>query len=152
MPRKEDPTESQWVHLQNMPHLRLREQKDCRSQRTRDGCETLPPSHFRCYYTHEVSPTWQPEHKLKADINYRHAKVDREPTRPQPSIKNYRQLRTAQSLSQGKAHQLIIKCQVVRPENIQTSTIIYTEQVIVRKTYVYTHMRTHIHAYVCNNN
>lgn len=38
---------------------------------------------------------------------------------------------------QGKAHQLIVQCQMASPENTHTSYIIRTDLVLVRNTHVY---------------
>lgn len=65
--------------------------------------------------------------------NNRHTKVDREAHRPQLYAKNYRLLRNAESgsnsLPQGRAQELVIKYQIVNPENTHTSNIIQSEQV-----------------------
>lgn len=47
------------------------------------------------------------------------------------------------SLLKGRAHQLVIRCQMVSPENIRTNNIKQTEQTVFvfRIIYVYTYMR-----------
>lgn len=67
------------------------------------------------------------------------------PTRPQCYTRNYRQLRSAGSGrgAPGKRTPTGFQYQVVRPEDIHTSNIIWTEQVIFRKKYVYTCTHTH---------
>ena len=57
------------------------------------------------------------------------------PRRPQPYTKNYRSPRKV-----GR----VILCQLLSLENIHTSNITWTEQVIFRNTYVYTYTHTHV--------
>ena len=61
--------------------------------------------------------------------------------RPQPYAKSYRQLQKAGSarggLPQRRAHQLVVQCQMVSPENIQKSNTTQTSQVIFWNTPVY---------------
>lgn len=76
----------------------------------------------------------------------RNAKVNEEkPMGLQPYTKNCRQLRKAESgrdgLPEGRACQLVVLCQLVSPDNTHTSHIMWGEQVIIKKTYVYIHMR-----------
>jgi hypothetical protein len=49
----------------------------------------------------------------------------------QSCTKNYRKLKNIESKSfpQGRAHQLVSQYQMVRPKNVHTSNIIWTEQV-----------------------
>jgi hypothetical protein len=60
----------------------------------------------------------------------------------QSYTKNCRQLSKARrergGLPQGTVCQLVVKLQIVNPENIHTSNIIWTQQVIFRKIKVYT--------------
>lgn len=70
------------------------------------------------------------------------------PTWPQPYTKNDRQLRDSESgsssLLQGIAHQLVVQFQKLSHENVYTSNIIQTRQVIFRNSYAYTHMHVTI--------
>lgn len=55
-------------------------------------CEIVFPRNVTSY-THKVSPTWLSKHELNKDNTDRHAKVyERQPIRPQPYTKNYKQL------------------------------------------------------------
>lgn len=75
------------------------------------------------------------------------------PVRPQPYTKYCRQLRNAGSerggLPQGRAaaHQMVVQCQTVSPENTQTGSIVWTEQVLF-SIYIY----ISIYTYAYNNN
>lgn len=46
------------------------------------------------------------------------------------------------ALPQGRGHQLVVQCQMVRPDNIYASKIIRTQQIIFM-TYLYTKTYTH---------
>jgi hypothetical protein len=71
----------------------------------------------------------------------RHAHMDRGLMSHQPFMKNYSQLRNAESrrnpLPQRRAHQLIILYQVASSEDTHTSTATQTEQVIFRYNCLY---------------
>lgn len=87
-----------------------------------------------------------PKHELNNDDANGHVKVGGEkPMRPQLYTKNYRQLR---KLGEGKmcsprrVHQMIMWCQMVRPEIMRAGHIIYTEKVILRNIkYMYVCMQ-----------
>lgn len=75
------------------------------------------------------------KHELNKDNTNKHAKLDgRKPRRPQFYTKSYIQLRKAGSrsgdLPQERAYQLAFQYQMVRPENIHTSNIIWTEHAL----------------------
>lgn len=42
----------------------------------------------------------------------------------------------------GGAQQLVVECQMIRPENIQRSNIIWTQQVMLLNMYAYIHAIT----------
>lgn len=74
--------------------------------------------------------------------------MNKNPIRPQPYMKNYRQLKKAGSKRggpfRGRVHQLFVQCQMVSPENIHVRNITWTEQIIYRNIYC-------IYTYACNN-
>lgn len=87
------------------------------------------------------------KHELNKDNTNKHAKLDgRKPRRPQFYTKSSVQVRKAGSrssdLPQGRACQLAFQYQVVRPENIHTSNITWTEHAF-RNIYFY------INTYMC---
>ena len=69
----------------------------------------------------------------------------KKPMRPELSTKNHRQPRKAgrrrDALPQGRAQLLIHQYSMVSPENIYTSNIIQSEQVIFRNVYEHTYVR-----------
>lgn len=68
--------------------------------------------------------------------------------KPQPCMKNYRQLRNEgvrYSLPQGRARQQIIQYQMVSSESTHSSYIIQAKQVVFRNVY---YMYTHVD--ICN--
>ena len=62
---------------------------------------------------------------------------------PQPYTKNHTQVRKAESrrnyLPQGRAHQFVIQYQMLLSENVHTSYITQTVQVVFDIIYVYTY-------------
>jgi hypothetical protein len=72
------------------------------------------------------------------------------PTRPQCYTRNYRQLRSAGSGrgAPGKRTPTGFQYQVVRPEDIHTSNIIWTEQVIFRNIYMYVYIYMCVYVYI----
>lgn len=82
-----------------------------------------------------------PKRKLTKDDTSGHEKPDRETlTRPQSYIKDYRYLRNVgngrDDLSQGKAHQLFVQCEMVSPENEYIVNVIRTRKIKSRIVYV----------------
>lgn len=63
--------------------------------------------------------------------------------------KKHRHWRKAESrcgLTKGRAHLLAVECQIVSIENVQASSIVWTQQVKFRNIYIYVHTITCIHA------
>lgn len=119
--------QSQQVHLQNTPSLGLREHcrqesgkivKARRSGSLLGDCVRLSPNNVKSYPL-KVSLTGQSKHELNKG-NSRHARVNQgKPKRPQAYTKSSRGLRKVpngkKSLLQGRAHQLVVRYQVVSP-------------------------------------
>lgn len=88
--------------------------------------------HYQKLYP-KVSATWLPKCDLSKDNTHGHDKADGErPIRPQSYRKNYRKWREAWSRkggpSQGRKLQLVVQYQIVNPENIHRSNIIYGQE------------------------
>ena len=86
-------------------------------------------------------------------------KQTNKPKQNKTKQKNYRQLRNAESrrhsLSQERAHQLVIHYQIVNPENLHTSNTTQTELVIAMYLGIcecYVCLWLYIYMHVCNNN
>jgi hypothetical protein len=68
----------------------------------------------------------------QSDVN-KHVRLHGEKfMRPQPSTMNYKKLRKAENsrsgLPQGRAHQLVVQCQMVSPEHMQNRKFMWTGQ------------------------
>lgn len=94
-------------------------------------CPWAPSMHMIQIYMqakYEVLATWLPKHDLNIDDTYRHGNMDAEKLmRIQTWTKSYSQLRNAEigrnNLPQKRAHQVVIRYQMVRPENIIRVTL-----------------------------
>lgn len=111
--------------------------------------EIVSPYNVRSY-TCQSSPTWPPKCEANKHDTNDHAKLDGEkPTRHQPYRKNYRQLGKSGSRRgyhpREKHNQLVTLFQTFSSENIHTSSIIGTKQVIFSNVY-------NIYIYACNKN
>lgn len=87
-----------------------------------------------CYF-HEDSASWPPKHELEEDNNG-HVNEDRR--KHQPYTKRYRQLKNAETkkilfLRKEHTNWLVTQYQIVLPENIHESNILWTRQVIFEK-------------------
>lgn len=96
----------------------------------------------RFFYTHKVWWKHCPRWELSKNTTNGDANMDEKmPTRLQPYIKNYRQLRNVGSwrggLLYGRAHQLVLSYQVISHKNRGTGSIMCTEQVIFGNMYIY---------------
>ena len=94
------------------------------------------------YPSNGRSCTIKPKHELNKEDNNRHATLDREKTRrPQPHLKNYRELRNAESgdiVFSRKEHANWLsdtKCSVLK--NIHPGSFMQTEKVVFRSIYVW---------------
>lgn len=87
------------------------------------------PSNYRSH-TYKVSLTWLSKSKLNsADMKTPQAGHER----AQKASKHYGQLSRAgggEGALRGRAHQLVVQRQVVSPENMHVSNIIWTGQYI----------------------
>lgn len=104
--RKEDSTQTQWLHLQNTNTPKM--QGTERVEELEDQgvcCETVFSRSVRGH-THQVPPKWLLKGKLSEDRNHRHAKVvGGKPARSQPYTKNQRQLRrVGETIFLGEKH------------------------------------------------